>query len=122
MKKIILVLSFLSATAIVSAQKTQQQKIDSACQLIKKYWAEKNADKIYAMAGLEFKKQLTEADFRTACTGKLFPLGPMTTTFEAFGNAANKYKANFTSDSLSFYLGLDNENKIGTFLFRAYGQ
>lgn len=120
MKKVILVLSFFTSAIFVHAQKTQQQKIDSACQLVKKYWAEKNPDKIYAMAGEEFKKQLTIEAFRTACTQNLFPLGTMKTTFEAFENGTSKYKASFTKDSLSLYLSLDNKNKLENFLFRPY--
>ena len=74
------------------------------------------------MAGEEFKHQLNMADFTTACNQQLFPMGAMKTFFEAFENNTNKYKAAFTTDSLSFYLNLDDKNKIGTFLFRPYGQ
>lgn len=120
MKKIILAFCLLCSVIIVFAQKTQQQKIDSVCGLIKKYWAAKNADKIYARAGEEFKQQASLADFKTACTVTLFPKGNMKTTFESFENGTSKYKAVFTSDSLSFYLSLDNKNKLGTFSFTAY--
>jgi hypothetical protein len=120
MKITILIFCLLSAAVSGFAQNNHQQKNDSVCKLIKKYWAEKNADAIYAMAGEEFKQQLSLADFKTACTKNLFPMGNMKTTFENFENETSKYKAIFTSDSLSFYLGLDNKNKLATFSFKPY--
>lgn len=120
MKITILILFFLSAVVAGFAQNNQQQKNDSVCKLIKKYWAEKNAEAIYAMAGDEFKQQLSLADFKTACTKNLFPMGNMKTSFENLENGTSKYKAIFTSDSLSFYLSLDNKNKLANFLFKPY--
>jgi hypothetical protein len=120
MKKVIFAVGFLISSAVVFAQNNQQQKIDSVCRLVTAYWSERNPDKIYAMAGDVFRQQLTPENFKTACTQSLFPLGDMKTTFEAFANGINKYKAVFTTDSLSFYLSLDSKDKIETFLFKPY--
>jgi hypothetical protein len=120
MKIAILIFSFISTVTSGFAQNNLQQKNDSVCKLIKKYWAEKNADAIYAMAGEEFKQQLTLADFKAACTNNLFPMGNMKTSFENLENETSKYKAIFTSDSLSFYLSLDHKNKLATFSFKPY--
>ena len=120
MRIIILIFFLLSTVAAGFAQNNYKQKNDSACKLIKKYWAEKNADAIYAMAGEEFKQQLSLADFKTACTQSLFPMGNMKTIFENLENETSKYKAIFTSDSLSFYLSLDSKNKLANFSFKPY--
>ena len=122
MKKAFISICFVLLCAVVFSQNNQQQKIDSVCILVKKYWAEKSADKIYSMAGEYFKQQLTIENFRAACTNNLFPLGDMKTTFEIFANGVNKYKARFDADSLSFYLSLDAKDKIETFLFKPYEQ
>src|ERR1700733_5969181 len=108
MKKTLILFCFLFFSVVLLAQKAEQEKIDSVCQLVKKYWAEKNADKIYDMAGDEFRKKTRLADFKSICDEKLFPLGEMKTTFEGFTNGVNKYKAVFTTDSLNFYLNLDS--------------
>ena len=97
-------------------------KIDSVCELVKKYWAEKNPDKIYDMAGELFRQQLSPENFKTVCNQNLFPLGEMKTNFESSANGINKYKAVFTSDSLSLYMSLDAKDKIETFLFKPYEQ
>ena len=122
MKKAILICCCVIACSISFAQKTQQEKIDSVCELVKKYWAEKNPDKIYDMAGELFRQQLSPENFKTVCNQKLFPLGEMKTNFESSANGINKYKAIFTSDSLSLYMSLDAKDKIETFLFKPYGQ
>jgi len=120
MKIAILIFFVLSTVLSGFAQNNVQQKNDSVCKLIKKYWAERNADAIYAMAGEEFKQQLSLTDFKTACAKNLFPMGSMKTTFENLENETSKYKAIFTSDSLSFYLSLDHKNKLANFSFKPY--
>ena len=124
MKAIILSLCFSVFSATLFAQDKQQEKIDSVCLLVKKYWAAKDADKIYSMTGDLFQQQLTQENFRDICTGKLFPLGEMTTTFESFTDGINKYKAVFSANTSnwSFYLSLDSQDKIKTFLFKPSAQ
>ena len=122
MKNAILICCCIIICSTSFAQKTQQEKIDSVCELVKKYWAEKNPDKIYDMAGELFRQQLSAENFKTICNQKLFPMGEMATNFEGFANGINKYKAIFPSDSLTFYMSLDVKDKIETFLFKPYGQ
>ncbi len=122
-KKIIVLLVLICSANLISAQDTQQQKIDSVCQLVKKYWNEKNPDKIYAMAGDEFRQQLSLENFKKVYSEKLVFLGEMKeTVFESYSNGVNKYKAVFPSTDLSFFLSLDKNNKIGTFLFKPYSE
>jgi hypothetical protein len=121
MKKTFVLLLFVCSASIVFAQNEQQQKIDSVCQLVKKYWNEKNADKIYEMAGELFRQQLSPENFKKVCSDNLFPLGEMKETiFENFENGVSKCKAVFASANLSFFLSLDKNGKIETFLFKPY--
>jgi hypothetical protein len=122
MKKTIIIFFLVFSTVVVFAQNAQQEKTDSVCQLVKRYWAEKNADKLYEMAGDAFRQQLSLENFKAVCADKLFPLGEMKTTFESFANGVNKYKAEFSSATLSFYLSLDAKDKMETFLFKPYEQ
>lgn len=65
--KLSLLLLFLVAISSAFAQTSLQQKNDSVCTLIKKYWAQKNADAIYNMGGDGFKQQLILDKFRESC-------------------------------------------------------
>ena len=67
MKNAILICCCIIICSTSFAQKTQQEKIDSVCELVKKYWAEKNPDKIYDMAGELFRQQLSAENFKTIC-------------------------------------------------------
>src|SRR5690348_11323013 len=98
MKKLFVLLLFTCSIQFAFAQAAQQQKIDSVCQLVKKYWNEKDPDKIYAMAGDLFRKQLSPETFKKVCADNLFPLGSMKETlFESYNDGVNKYKAVFDS-------------------------
>src|SRR5215467_4568946 len=121
MKKILLILMFPCISILSSAQDFHQQKIDSVCGLVKKYFNEKNADQIYALAGKAFKNSLSEQAFKNVCNNNLFPLGEIKqTVLENYENGVWKYKAIFNSATLTLLLSLDEEDKIAIFLFKPY--
>ena len=64
MKKIFLLLTLISMDKLLPAQTIQQQKVDSVCQLVKQYFNEKNATKIYELTGDAFNKQLSLEVFK----------------------------------------------------------
>jgi hypothetical protein len=104
----------------VNAQ-TQQEKIDSVCTLMKKYFNAKDAEGIYSLTGEEFRKQLSADKFKEVCTNNLFPLGAIKeTVLEQHADGINKYKAVFAAASLDLLLNLDKNDKIELFLFRPY--
>ncbi|HVX48760.1 MAG TPA: serine hydrolase domain-containing protein [Chitinophagaceae bacterium] len=106
---------------VLMGQPAQQQKIDSVRALFTGYFNAKDVDKIYALTGAAFQKQLTPAAFRQVCNNNLFPLGAIKeTVFENFTAGVSKYKAVFNSVSLSLFLSLDNGDKIQTLLFQPY--
>ncbi|MGI8950949.1 MAG: serine hydrolase domain-containing protein [Chitinophagaceae bacterium] len=120
MKKIIIVILLL-ALNFFSFSQTQQQKIDSVCVLVKKYFNEKNVQQLYNMAGAAFRKELSLETFEKVCDNNLFPLGEIKeTVFEKNNEGVSKYKAVFNSVNLSLLLSLDSTNKIETFLFQPY--
>src|SRR5579862_8146988 len=76
MKINLLAAAFLTILSLsVSAQSVQQRKIDSVFKLVVKYFDSKQADSIYALAGVEFRKALSQETFRYICENQLFPLG-----------------------------------------------
>jgi len=118
MKKILLLLMFQYISNLISAQDNQQQKIDSVCVLIKKYFNEKNSSQLYVLGGEIFKNSLSADAFKTVCDNNLFPLGEIKeTVFENYGNGVSRYKAVFNSINLSLLLGLDKHDKVEVFLF-----
>src|SRR5450432_4029389 len=80
MKKILLLLVFSCVSNLLPAQEIGQQKTDSVCLLIKKYFNEKNSDKIYALVGEVFKNAISANAFKNFCDNNLFPIGEMKET------------------------------------------
>jgi CubicO group peptidase (beta-lactamase class C family) len=106
---------------LASQAQTQQQKVDSVCTLVKKYFNEKNAQKLYDLAGDNFHKQLTWETFENISNTNLFPRGEMKETiFEGNTSGVSKYKAVFATSNLDLLLSLDKAVKIETFLLRPY--
>ncbi|MDQ2863491.1 MAG: serine hydrolase [Bacteroidota bacterium] len=117
MKKI-LILLLLSVGSICHAQ---QQKIDSICNLVKKYFNEKNSDSLYALTGNDFRKALSADAFTTICDNNLFPLGEMNqAVFESNDEGIATYKTIFNVVNLTMLLSLDKSDKIQIFLFKPY--
>lgn len=106
---------------VLFGQALQQEKIDSVCVLVKKYFNAKDVGNLYALAGDAFQKQLPAATFKQVCDNNLFPLGEMKDVqFESFTGGVSKYKAVFAAVNLSLYLSLDKDDKIQEFLFQPY--
>ena len=121
MKKITLLLLIICLHSFVFAQKEQIQKIDSVCQLVKKYFNAQNASQLYTLAGELFKKELSADAFQKVCETNLFPLGEMKeASFETYNNGISNYKTVFNSVNLSMFISLDNNDKLQTFLFKPY--
>src|SRR6478672_1969748 len=113
MKKIYFILLFTFIASFLFGQGTQQEKIDSVCVLVKKYFNEKNSSRIYELGGEAFRNSLSVDAFKTICNNNLFPLGEIKkTVFENYDNGVSKYKAVFGSINLSLLLGLDKNDKL----------
>jgi precorrin-6B methylase 2 len=122
MNKILLLFLGFSFLASAGAQTrtTAEQKTDSIGTIVIQYLKEHKADQIYALAGNEFKQQLTLENFKNICESQLFPLNDFAkVSFEKTENGINKYKVG-GSPELQLLIGLDAENKIGTLLVQPY--
>ena len=103
------------------AQNSTQHKVDSVCELVKKYFNEKSSSQLYSLTGQAFKTALSPDAFKTVCDNNLFPLGEMKQVlYEKNDNGVSKYKAVFGSVNLSLLISLDKNDKIELFLFKPY--
>ncbi len=106
---------------LVFRVEAQQQKMDSVCSLVKKYFNDKDAFKLYDLTAENFHKQLPWETFKNTSNTNLFPIGEMKETiFEGNTNGLSKYKAVFATVNLDLLLSLDKSGKIETFLLRPY--
>ncbi|MHA4808999.1 serine hydrolase domain-containing protein [Flavitalea flava] len=112
-------LLFISFSAF--SQTSQQQKTDSICALVKKYFNEKSADKLYQLTGQSFQKQLSPEQFQTISENNLFPLGEIKETlFKKNVNGISFYKADFNTVSFFLVMSLNPEGKLEAFSFQPY--
>jgi CubicO group peptidase (beta-lactamase class C family) len=103
------------------AQNIQKEKIEAAKEKVIRYFNAQQSDSLYAMAGVAFKKQLSEETFKSVCDDNLFPLGNFKAAeFEKLDNGLAKYKVNFDDAVLSMYISLDSVGMLETFLFQPY--
>lgn len=117
MRKIFIIL-LISISNICYAQ---QQKIDSVCSLLKKYFNEKNTDSVYALTGSDYKKAFSADAFKNICNNNLFPLGEMKqTVLESYEEGIASYKATFNSINFTLVLSLDKKDKIEALIFKPY--
>jgi len=121
MRKILAVMGMLTLFTQCNSQPSQQQKVDSVCTLVKQYFNAKDVDKLYALTGDAFKKQLPAETFKQVCNNNLFPLGEMKeAVYEKQVNGVSKYKAVFATVNLNLLLSLDKDDKIETLLLQPY--
>ncbi|MGZ5192051.1 MAG: serine hydrolase domain-containing protein [Flavisolibacter sp.] len=111
----------LLCISYVSSAQNNQRKIDSVCNLVKRYFNSKDANGLYSLTGQAFQKVLTPAKFKEVSTTNLFPLGEMLqAVYEKEQEGISKYKIVFGSGQLAMYLSLDEKDKLETLLFNEY--
>jgi hypothetical protein len=122
MKKIafILVTIVITHTAFSQTNNTNQKTLDSISDVVIHYLQTKQTDSIYALAGERFKSLLSAENFKSISENQVFPLNDFQhVTFVSTTNGINKYKVAGSPD-LQLLIGLDKENKLETFLIKAF--
>jgi hypothetical protein len=122
MKKIalILVTIVITHTAFSQTNNTNQKTLDSISAVVIHYLQTKQTDSIYALAGERFRGQLSAENFKSISENQVFPLNDFQhVTFVSTTNGINKYKVTGSPD-LQLLIGLDKENKLETFLIKAF--
>lgn len=120
-KRIFSVVAGAVITVTAIAQNGQKEKIDAVKDKVIQFFNAQQSDSLYAMAGTNFRKQLSAATFKSVCDNNLFPLGTFKTAeFESLDKGVAKYKSSFDAAILSMYISLDSAGKLETFLFQPY--
>lgn len=115
--KILLIL-FISITPFFAYS---QSKIDSVRIQIEKNFNDKNAEKIYELAGNSFRKAISEKDFAQISKTLFTQLGKWNSSeFLKRDGKVNHYKASFERATQNFFLSLDEEGKFETLLFQPF--
>lgn len=105
----------------ISVRAQPDPRVDSVAQLIRKYFNEKSAEKLYRLTAAGFQKAMPAERFALIGKNNLFPLGEMPRPqFIGTANGTAKYKVDFAAASLGMYLSLDSSNKLQGFLFKPY--
>jgi CubicO group peptidase (beta-lactamase class C family) len=104
------------------SQTRQIQKTDSVLRLVKKYFKTKDADSIYALTGVKFRKSLSAGIFRNVCFQELFPLGSIKkdSLLSFVNNKTATYKVQFDQVTMQLLMSLDQDDKIELFLFQPF--
>jgi hypothetical protein len=121
MKKIVFI---LIAVVIMhkgfSQTSNNQTTLDSVSNIVIHYLQTKQTDSIYALAGERFKSQLNAETFKSISENNVFPLNDFQhVSYVSTTNGINKYKVTGSPD-LQLLIGLDKENKLETFLIKAF--
>lgn len=99
---------------------TNQNMLDSISAIVIHYLQAKQPDSIYALAGENFKSQLTQETFKSIAETQVFPLNNFqNVSYISTTNGISKYKVAGTPD-LQLLVGLDNANKLQTLLIQQF--
>jgi len=103
-----------------SQTNTSQTKLDSISAIVIHYMQVKQADRIYALAGENFKNHLTQENFKSISEQQVFPLNDFQHISSiSTANGINKYKVADTAD-LQLFIGLDKDDKLETSLIQPF--
>lgn len=123
MKLILSVSCFLCFLIHVQAQQPstpQELKTDSVAQKLLQFFANKQADSAYALAGADFKTALPHDKWIMICEKQLYGLMPFrNVTFIRSKNGVNKYKMEGVV-SLQLFLSLDSLGKFQAFAIQPF--
>lgn len=120
-KKIIFCCLIVFFISTIHAQNSFKQKNDSLALLSQKLFNEDKYEELYALMGEKFKESLNFEKFSQTFSGLKKQLGKWDKNeFINIKEKTSHYKATFEGAILSFYINVDEKNKIFTYLFRPF--
>ncbi len=113
----VLLATFLNAQTPLT---TQEKSTDSVAQKLLYYFAQKQADSAYLLAGEAFKKALPHDKWIDVCEKQLYGLLPFRNVeFKRSKNGVNKYRMESVAP-LQLLLSLDSTGKFQAFAIQPY--
>jgi hypothetical protein len=102
-----------------SSVATSNPKLDSLTKLSQMYLNNNQPDSLYALMGTSFKAQISADKMKEVSSQIVGQLGKWT-AIEPKGvqDGVGRYKATFALAALDFFISLDKQGKIETFLFK----
>ena len=122
MKKIvfIIVTVLIVHTGFSQSNSSYQTTLDSLSKVVIHYLQLKQTDSLYALAGADFKTQITAESFKSISENQIYPLNNFQNiSFVSTTNGINKYKVAGSPD-LQLLISLDKQNKLQTFLIQPF--
>jgi CubicO group peptidase (beta-lactamase class C family) len=105
-----------------NAQARQLRKTDSVFALIKQHIATKNADAIYNLADVRFKRSIQHGDFNDFLAHELFPLGLVRkdSLISFVNNITAAYRVQFDAVTMLLTISLSENDKLSYFKLEPY--
>ncbi|HWZ35547.1 MAG TPA: serine hydrolase domain-containing protein [Mucilaginibacter sp.] len=105
-----------------NAQARQLRKTDSVFALIKQHIATKNADAIYNLADVRFKRSIQHGDFNDFLAHELFPLGVVRkdSLISFVNNVTAAYSVKFDAVTMLLTISLSENDKLSYFKLEPY--
>ena len=98
---------------------TSDPKLDSLTKLSQTYLNNNQPDSLYALMGNSFKAQISADKMKEVSSQLVGQLGKWTAVdSKGVQDGVGRYKATFALAALDFFISLDKQGKIETFLFK----
>lgn len=122
---VLLAFSAVATSAVAQAKTTTSDvassdpKLDALTKLSQKYLNDNQPDSLYALMGESFKAQISADKMKEVSSQIIGQLGKWTAVEpKGVQSGVGKYKATFALAALDFFISLDKQGKIETFLFK----
>lgn len=123
MRLLLIICCFLSAFTQIQAQQpttVQEIKTDSVAKILLQYFAKRQADSAYTLAGEAFKKALPYDTWMAVCEKQLYGLMPFSNvSFLRSKNGVSKYKMDGIAP-LQLLISLDSLGKFQVFAIQPF--
>ncbi|WP_134090807.1 serine hydrolase [Olivibacter sp. XZL3] len=97
----------------------QDQNSDTIVDRFKNFFNSHQSDSIYQQWSQQAKAAVSKSQLDSLLNQQLYPLGKLeSATFLKTENDLEHFKLAFSQETLKLVLGIDSNNKIGTFLFQ----
>ncbi|TAF65879.1 MAG: hypothetical protein EAZ55_07815 [Cytophagales bacterium] len=118
---IFLLVLFLGFSSTLFAQNKAPEAVEKMRVLVEKYYNENNLEALYALMGQNFKNQINWEKFQQISNNLKGQFGKWNKSeFWDSKDGLTHYKNTYEKATISFFINLDQEGKIQTYLFKPF--